>query len=316
MAMRGRLRDWILLLFCNLIWGSQFVVYKIVQRQVGPIFASLFPITCATLFLIPFVYRHRPKESLASERREPLKHDVLRFIVIGVCGQVVAQLGMASGTRLAPASNAALISLVLPIATAFMAYLFLGERMTRIRWIGFGLAILGVIECSGIEWNRLNATNSKVLLGNVILFCAISGSAFYNAYSKTLLIRYSPLQVLCYSYCVVILLMLPIAICTEAQSFHNIPNFTASVWAGFLILAFFQYFLAMVIFLSVLTRLEATQAGLSNYLIPFFGVLIAALVLHERLTPNMVFGGLMVLVATAVVTFGGSEAQSKSIYPA
>jgi len=45
-------------------------------------------------------------------------------------------------------------------------------------------------------------------------------------------------------------------------------------------LALFQYFLSMVIFLNVLTRLDATQAGLSNYLIPFFGVLIAAAVLH------------------------------------
>jgi drug/metabolite transporter (DMT)-like permease len=76
-------------------------------------------------------------------------------------------------------------------------------------------------------------------------------------------------------------------------------------------IAYSRFFL-----LRVLTRLEATQAGFSIYLIPFFGVLIAALVLHERLTPNMVFGGLLVLVATAVVTFGGSGAQSKSIYPA
>jgi drug/metabolite transporter (DMT)-like permease len=313
MVMRGRLRDWVLLVFCNLIWGSQFVMYKIVQRQVGPIFASLFPITCATLFLIPFVYRHKPKERSAYNRRETLMYDVFRFVVIGVCGQVVAQLGMASGTRLTPASNAALISLMLPIATAFMAYLILGERMTLTRWIGFALAIVGVIECSGIQWNRLNATDSKVLLGNIIVFCAISGSAFYNVYSKKLLLRYSPLQVLCYSYCVVIVLMLPVAVYTEPQSFKNIPGFTASVWAGFLILAFFQYFLAMVVFLSTLTRLEATQAGLSNYLIPFFGVLIAAFVLHERLTSHIVFGGLMVLVATVIVTGSDSGRRVQSI---
>jgi hypothetical protein len=97
------------------------------------------------------------------------------------------------------------------------------------------------------------------------------------------------------SYCVVVVFMLPIATYWEPQSFRNIPHFSISVWVGFLILAFFQYYLAMVIFLSVLSRLEATQAAISNYLIPFFGVLIAAVVLHEKLTSYMALGELWCL---------------------
>jgi drug/metabolite transporter (DMT)-like permease len=58
----------------------------------------------------------------------------------------------------------------------------------------------------------------------------------------------------------------------------------------------------MVLFLNVLTRLDATQAALSNYLIPFFGVIIAAVVLHERLTGFMILGGLLVLASTLLVT--------------
>ena len=57
----------------------------------------------------------------------------------------------------------------------------------------------------------------------------------------------------------------------------------------------------MVLFLNVLTRLDATQAALSNYLIPFFGVLIAALY-GERLTGFMVAGGILVLASTLLVT--------------
>jgi drug/metabolite transporter (DMT)-like permease len=56
-----------------------------------------------------------------------------------------------------------------------------------------------------------------------------------------------------------------------------------------------------VIFLNVLTRLDATQAALSNYLIPFFGVLIAALC-GERLTGYMVAGGILVLGSTLLIT--------------
>jgi drug/metabolite transporter (DMT)-like permease len=60
----------------------------------------------------------------------------------------------------------------------------------------------------------------------------------------------------------------------------------------------------MVIFLTVLTRLDATQAGLSNYLITVFGVLTAALVLHERLPKFMVVGGVLVLASTLLVAVG------------
>ena len=58
----------------------------------------------------------------------------------------------------------------------------------------------------------------------------------------------------------------------------------------------------MVLFLNVLTRLDATQAALSNYLIPFFGVVIAGIVLHERLTGFMLAGGALVLASTLLVT--------------
>jgi drug/metabolite transporter (DMT)-like permease len=71
---------------------------------------------------------------------------------------------------------------------------------------------------------------------------------------------------------------------------------------GLVMLALLQYFLSMVIFLNVLTRLDATQAAVSNYLIPFFGVVVAAIVLHERLTKFMVVGGILVLASTLLVT--------------
>ena len=298
----SRLRDWGLLLACNLIWASQFVMVKLVQEQMGPVFATFFPMTLATLLLIPIVRRERRRQnSDDSSGRMPQK-DMLEFILIGVLGQVVAQLFITWGVRLSLASNAALLMLALPVSTAIMAFCFLGERMTPVRWLSFALAIGGVLECSGIDWKELNLTSGQYLLGNLMIFLSVNGSAFYNAYSKKLLSRYSPLQVLLYSYYAVFVFLLPITLKAEPQSFHDLPRFTLVVWLGLMMLALFQYFLSMVLFLNVLTRLDATQAALSNYLIPFFGVIIAALVLHERLTLFMVFGGLLVLASTLLVT--------------
>jgi drug/metabolite transporter (DMT)-like permease len=297
MGSSTRLRDWFLLLACNFIWASQFVLVKIVQVQMGPIAATFLPMAMSTIMLIPIVQIENRRKGT----RMPLR-DIFEFILIGVLGQIVAQLFITWGMRFAPASNAALLMLALPVSTAVMAYFFLGERMTVVRWISFALAIAGVLECSGIDWNELNMTSSKYLIGNLLIFASVNGSAFYNVYSKKLLTRYTPLQVLLYSYYAVIAFLLPITVYLEPDGFRNLPHFTPAVWAGLLALAVFQYFLSMVIFLTVLTRLDATQASLSNYLIPFFGVIIAALVLHERLTVYMILGGLLVLGSTLLVT--------------
>jgi drug/metabolite transporter (DMT)-like permease len=256
--------------------------------------------TLATLVLIPIVQLERRK--IRGKKASIPKRDIFEFLLIGVLGQVVAQLFITWGVRYSLASNAALLMLALPVSTAVMAYIFLNERMTRVRWVSFALAIAGVLECSGIEWKELNLASRRFLLGNVLIFASVNGSAFYNVYSKKMLTRYTPLQVLLYSYYAVFVFLLPITAYSEPEGFRNLLHFSGAVWIGLLGLALFQYCLSMVLFLNVLTRLDATQASLSNYLIPFFGIIIAAVVLHERLTKYMVFGGLLVLASTLLVT--------------
>ena len=309
-----RLRDWSLLLICNLIWASQFVLVKIVQEQMGPVFATFFPMTLATLLLIPIVHRERRQQQAGGAPGPIRLKDRWQFVLIGVGGQVVAQLFITWGVKLSLASNAALLMLALPVSTAVMAYFFLDERMSAVRWLSFALAIAGVLECSGVDWKELNLTSGKFLVGNLLIFLSVNGSAFYNAYSKKLLGRFSPLQVLLYSYYAVFAFMLPITLATEPRGFRQLPHFSGVVWLGLIGLALLQYFLSMVIFLNVLARLDATQAALSNYLIPFFGVLIAALY-GERLTGFMVAGGILVLGSTLLIAVYEERQRARATTP-
>jgi drug/metabolite transporter (DMT)-like permease len=285
--------DWLLLLACNLIWASQFVMVKLVQEQMGPLFAVTFPIALSTILLFALVARE-PRTAMT-------RRDLWNFVWLGIAGQLVAQLFITWGVRFAPASNAALLALVMPVSTAVMAHFFLGEHMSRIRWISFCLALLGVVACSGVDWNGVSF-GRKYVAGNILIFFSVLGSAFYNAYSKVVLERHSPLRVLFYSYYALLAVLVPLTITIEPTGFTNLFHYSATVWFGLAILALFQYFLSMVIFLNVLTRLDATQAALSNYLIPFFGVLIAFVVLHERLTVFMLLGGLLALASTLLIT--------------
>jgi drug/metabolite transporter (DMT)-like permease len=305
-AQSRKITDWFMLLAANLMWASQFVMVKLVQEQMGPLFAVTFPIALSALMLI-FLVRREPKT-------KRIRGDIRDFILLGIAGQLVAQLFITWGVRFAPASDAALLALILPVSTAIMAHFILGEHMNRIRWISFGLALLGVLACSGVDWKTLDFGRGY-FGGNILIFLSILGSAFYNTYSKKVLERYSPLQVLLYSYYALLIVLLPVTLAAEPSGFTNLPHYSKTVWFGLAILAIFQYFLSMVIFLNVLTRLDATQAALSNYLIPFFGVVIAAIVLHERLNGFMIVGGLLALGSTLLITvWDRSSEPEKSEY--
>src|SRR5581483_9603840 len=245
MRSHTRLGDWGLLLASNLIWASQFVLVKIVQRQMGPVSATFYPMLLSTLLLVPIVRRERGARGFA---RMP-RRDIIQFAVLGIFGQVVAQLFITWGVNLSPASNGALLMLALPVSTAVMAFFLLGERMTPVRWLSFALALGGVLACSGIDWKELNFTSSRFLVGNLLIFASVNGSAFYNVFSKKLLETYSPLRVLLYSYYAVVLFLLPLTLALEPEGLRELPRFTPAVWGGLIVLALFQYFLSMVLFL-------------------------------------------------------------------
>ena len=67
---------------------------------------------------------------------------------------------------------------------------------------------------------------------------------------------------------------------------------------------FFSNYLSMVFFLKALKQLDAIQAALSNYLITFFGLPIAAIWLRERLSVVAIVGGILVLAGTLLITCG------------
>ena len=58
----------------------------------------------------------------------------------------------------------------------------------------------------------------------------------------------------------------------------------------------------MILFFTALKNLEAIQVALSNFLIAFFGLPIAALWLHEKLSIVSIAGGLLVLISTIAIT--------------
>jgi len=291
------MRSWLLLFSCNFMWALQFTCIKLVQDQVGSLFTVWGPMTLATVMLYPLV-RLESKSVKNSERRSS---DILIFLLLAVVGVFPGQVFITWGTRMSLASNAALLMLTLPVSTAFLAFLFLHEKMTFMRWISFGLAIIGVVMCSDIDFRTLNF-GKGYLYGNVLIFLGTLGSAFYNSYGKKILERYSPTEMVFFTYLAMFVVMTPLTLAQEPGVFANIPHFSLQTWIGLALLTFFHNYLSMVLFLKALKQLDAIQAALSNYLITFFGIPIAAIWLKEKLTSLAIIGGVLILGSTLLIT--------------
>jgi drug/metabolite transporter (DMT)-like permease len=279
---------------CNLMWSLQFTCIKLTQDQVGPYFTVWAPMLLATFFLAPFALRDFNKDGKKFR-------DVLVFGQLALLGVFPAQVLMTWGTQYSLASNAAILTLCLPVITALFAFLMLREKMNKVRWISFIIAIVGVILCSTGDIKQINF-GSKYAIGNILIFLAIIGNAYYNTGVKKIASRYSEMELLFFTYVVMVILLTPLVLYYENDIFLRIPVFTSQTWTGMILLTFFHNFLSMLLFFKALKVLDAMQVALSNYLVAFFGLPVAAFWLGETLNSMAIAGGILVLFSTLIIT--------------
>lgn len=315
-ASQSKLVSWTLLFSCNLMWALQFTCIKLVQDQAGPLFTVWFPTALSLAVLYPFVYAERKQNKGVGPQVVGKKRPNLFVVYAVLClfGVIPGQLFMTWGTRLSLATNAAVLTLALPVTTAIFAVFFLKEKMTRLRWISFALALAGVALCSGLDIHSVKLDKSQ-FLGNLLVFAAILGSSFYNSYGKAALDWHSPMEMLFWTYVGLTALMTPFVLVLERDSFLRLPHFTLTTWSGLAMLMLFHTTLAMILFLKALKSIDAIQAALSNYLIAFFGLPIAAIWLHERISPTAAIGGILVLASTMIITLLEKPAPVETVLP-
>jgi drug/metabolite transporter (DMT)-like permease len=286
-----------LLALANFMWAAQGTAVKFLDRQLGPIAITFLPFYCTTILMIGLLVRAR-----RGKRATALTWgDWRAFIVAGIAGQVVAQLGMTWGISLSLASNGAILNLMIPVISAVLASVMLGERMTLLRWSAFALGLLGVLLLSAEDLRHSSFLDSKLLWGNLLILAGCFGSSFYNVYCKGLMRRFQEIEILIFSYIAASLASIPLLVWVEPFRFGTLRSFDWRSWAAFAFLAIFMYGVSMLVFFHVLQFLDVTVASASLYLVPVFGVGLAALLVGERLSAVAVAGAAVVLASTILI---------------
>ena len=279
-----------MLIACNLMWAMQFTCIKLVQDQVGPLFTIWAPMLLATIMLIPF---------FLTEKREIKREwsDLLVLFRPVIFGSFPAQLLMTIGTQQSTATNAGLITLILPISTVGFAVLLLEEKLTWSASLSIVIAVAGVICCSFQNISNF-AFEDGYIVGNALILLSVIANAYYNVSCKNLFLKFSDVEVVFFTYLIILIVLGPFVLYSESATFYKIPDFTLKTWTGLMLLAFFHNFLSMVLFFKALKNLSAIQTGMSNYMITLFGMPIAVIWLGEKLDFITVLGGTLILFAT------------------
>ena len=284
------------LLAVNAMWAFQFSGARIATSELSAVLVTLLPLAIATLLVMPFA-------RLNLDLFRPANRTILLDVfLLGTVGVLPAQLCLVLGVQRTLASNASVLSLTVPVLTAISASLFLHEHMTKLRWISFAIAILGVCLISIKDIQHAQLFSIEYVAGNLFVLASCAGSAFNNSFSRRALSRFSPAQVLVWSFIVTDLELVLIYAITGRGDWRQLAHLGPSVWWSLILVAIFSLGLSMILYFSVIQAVEVMRAALSVYMLPVFGVLFSAALLGEKLTPNLIAGGVLIFISCFLVT--------------
>jgi drug/metabolite transporter (DMT)-like permease len=284
------------LIAVNAMWAFQFAGARIATEELGAVLVTLVPLGLGTLLVLPFA-----RLSCDLFRRQN-RIVLLDIILLGTLGVLPAQLCVVLGVQRTLASNASVLALTVPVLTAVSASIFLGEKMTRLRWLSFAIAIAGGCIISSKDIQQTHFLRSEYVLGNLFILASCAGSAFNNSYSRRALAHLSPSQVLVWTFLVADLELLAIEIAGDRTGWRVLMHLGPSVWWSLILIAVFSLGLSMLLYFSVVQSVEVMKAALSAYLLPVFGLLFSAVLLKEWLTLNLVAGGVLIFISCFLVT--------------
>ncbi|MGK2906384.1 MAG: DMT family transporter [Desulfuromonadales bacterium] len=265
-----RLLPFFSLVLAMLLWASSLVALKIAFRGYHPmqvIFGRMFIASLCFVIFIPSFRR-------LNWRRRDLKY----LLIMAICEPCLYFIFEARALVLTSASQAGMITAMLPLLVAILAWSLLNEHITRQTLVGFMLAILGAFWLSLASDTSTAAPNP--LLGNFYEFLAMICAAGYTVSLKHLTANYPPLFLTAFQAFVGSLFFLPFLFLPGIgipTSINTVP-LLAVVYLGT-----FITFGAYGCYNYSVSRIPASQAAGYVNLIPAFSVLLGMLVLGETL---------------------------------
>ncbi len=265
----------------SLIWGYTWVTIKIATGDANPYAVAGLRLAIATAVLFAV---------LAGMRRSLRPTPFVPTLILGLLqttGWTVFQtLAVSTGG----AGKTAVLGYTMPFWTALLAWPFLGERITGLRWIALGLAAAGL----GFVVAPLDA---RTWTGDALAVIAGISWGASAVWAKRLRARH---DVELLSLTVWQMIWGTIPLLALMVVFPGPIRWSSGFVAALAFMSLGGGALGWFLWMFILSRLPAGVAGIASLATPVVGVLAAAVQLHEIPSPSELTGMVLIVVALIV----------------
>lgn len=233
------------------------------------------------------------------------KSDWPRLMACALTGVVINQLLFVKGLSMTLSIHAALLILVTPIFIHIAAIVLGQEKFTWRIAIGVGLGIGGATILA-LSKERSSQSAEQIWLGDLYIIINAISYAFYFAWVKPLMHRYSPVHVIRWLFT----LGLPFMIFFGGSDFCQVrfEDFQWKDWSILTLIVVGATFFAYLFNIYGIKTLGAGKTGMYIYTQPVFALLIGVLILGEKITLTTLIAALIIITGVGFVTLRSGKA--------
>ncbi|KAB7885253.1 MAG: EamA family transporter [Arcobacter sp.] len=259
------------LVFAMFIWASSFIALKTAINDLEPYTVIFLRMLLASLCFVYFI-----KDFI---KYDFSKSDIKYIILLAFFEPCLYFIFEAKAIQLTTASQVGMITSLMPIITAIAAGYFLKEIISKQLVIGSLIALCGAVWLSLQAVSSVSAPNP--ILGNFFELLAMVCGAGYTIVARYLSEKYSALFITAIQVFIGTIFFFPFFLYEYTTTDLN---FTTNAILCVVYLGVVVTLGGYGLYNYALTKIEASKAAVFIYLIPVFTLILAYLLLDEKLS--------------------------------
>lgn len=289
--MTNKTKALIAIIVVSILWGTAGVSAKFLLHVLNPFVAAFYRFLIASLCVLPFfLWTKKPKGYL---------RDLIPLSLLSAANIAFYYVGMTTTT----ANAATLVYAGTPLATAFLSKILIKEEVSRKKFLGVLIGLLGIIFIISLPILDKQGELVGDLRGNIFILLGLFSWAIYTVASKQYLSHrtYTPILMTSLNFFTVCIATLGIGLITQQQFFPP-EAFTLRFLLLLIYTGVFVTFVTYGLFQWAIQHISATTASLKNYLEPVLGIYLNTLLLKETITGGFIVGTILVITGVVIAT--------------